>query len=261
MPNRILKESICRSDSFNSLDWFEESLFCRLIVVCDDYGRFDGRAAIIKGACFPLKDVRVNQIEKALCKLSTSGMIERYNTENGSFLRLTAWERHQSIRAKNSKYPSPDEAFVNLKANESICEHMKSDESICSRYSRIENRESINDKKDMCAKNAHDEFFDSIWKLYPVKKGKGQISDTQKKKLYRIGYDEMARAIERYKQYVESVDYLQYQNGSTFFNSGYVDYLDANYAPNKQKSKKNGFNNFKQNEYDYDDLLNKLKIN
>ncbi|MDE6938470.1 MAG: hypothetical protein K2P28_09920 [Lachnospiraceae bacterium] len=34
--------------------------FYRLIVVCDDYGRFDGRPAIIKGACFPLKEPSCN---------------------------------------------------------------------------------------------------------------------------------------------------------------------------------------------------------
>ena len=56
MPNRIIKESICRSDSIDSLSWFEEVLFYRLIVVCDDYGRFDGRPAVVKGSCFPLKD-------------------------------------------------------------------------------------------------------------------------------------------------------------------------------------------------------------
>ena len=45
MPNRILKESIRTSDTIGELSWFEEVLFYRLIVSCDDYGRFDGRTA------------------------------------------------------------------------------------------------------------------------------------------------------------------------------------------------------------------------
>lgn len=57
MPNRIIKESICRSEEIDSLSWFEEVLFYRLIVTCDDFGRYDGRAKIIKGSCFPLKDI------------------------------------------------------------------------------------------------------------------------------------------------------------------------------------------------------------
>ena len=40
----------------------------------------------------------------------------------------------------------------------------------------------------------------------------------------------MARAIDRYKADLErDSSWRKPQNGSTFFNSGYVDYLDANY--------------------------------
>lgn len=105
-------------------------------------------------------------------------------------------------------------------------------------------------------------LFERLWKLYPVKKGKGQISDAKKLKLLEIGFDEMARAIERYVAYVKSIDYLQYQNGSTFFNSGYVDYLDANYTPDSQKKgKSNQFNQFQQNEYDFAKLEDELLSN
>lgn len=110
-----------------------------------------------------------------------------------------------------------------------------------------------NNKNNMCKSDAL-ALFERLWKLYPVKKGKGQVSDAKKMKLLKIGYNEMSRAIERYKKYVESVDYLQYQNGSTFFNSGYVDYLDENYTEQKQKKIKNSFNDFPQREYDFDDL-------
>lgn len=112
-------------------------------------------------------------------------------------------------------------------------------------------------KNNMCKADAI-ALFERLWKLYPVKKGKGKVSDTQKMKLLKIGYDEMARAIERYKQYVNSVDYLQYQNGSTFFNSGYVDYLDANYTKHTQKKSKNGFNNFEHREYDFEEIERRL---
>lgn len=81
-----------------------------------------------------------------------------------------------------------------------------------------------------------DSFFESIWELYPVKKGKGQISDTKRKKLFEIGFDEMHRAINRYlKELERDSDWRKPQNGSTFFNSGYVDYLDDNFVPDAQK--------------------------
>ena len=114
-----------------------------------------------------------------------------------------------------------------------------------------------NNKNNMCKADAL-ALFERLWKLYPVKKGKEQVSDAKKLKLLKIGFDEMSRAIERYKKYVDSIDYLQYQNGSTFFNSGYVDYLDANYTEQKQKKIKNSFNDFPQREYDFDDLERQL---
>jgi len=72
-------------------------------------------------------------------------------------------------------------------------------------------------------------FFEQIWQMYPNKRGKGQVSLTQKKKLYNIGLEEMTRAINRYKKDLANEPWRKPQNGSTFFNSGYVDYLDANY--------------------------------
>jgi len=72
------------------------------------------------------------------------------------------------------------------------------------------------------------EFFEECWKLYPSKKGKGQISDSKKKEVFKIG-DEFKKCIQRYRKYVEGSSWIKYQNGSTFFNSGYIDYLDSNY--------------------------------
>lgn len=79
-------------------------------------------------------------------------------------------------------------------------------------------------------KKEANELFEQLWKAYPSKKGKAQVSDTAKARLLKIGYDEMMRAIDRYTYDLEKdFDWRKPQNGSTFFNSGYVDYLDANY--------------------------------
>lgn len=100
-------------------------------------------------------------------------------------------------------------------------------------------------------KKEANELFERLWSLYPLKKGKGSVSDTQKLKLLDIGYEEMERAISRYIRYVESVDYLHYKNGSTFFNSGYIDYLDENYTEsntgNNIRSQNNNQQSISQN--------------
>ena len=44
----------------------------------------------------------------------------------------------------------------------------------------------------------------------------------------------MAKAIERYlKDLKKDASWRQPQNGSTFFNSGYVDFLDKNFVPDE----------------------------
>lgn len=88
------------------------------------------------------------------------------------------------------------------------------------------------DKKNtMPAKADIESFFESIWKLYPNKKGKGQVSAAKRKALYEIGFDEIKRAVERYlKELEKDASWRKPQNGSTFFNSGYIDYLNANYS-------------------------------
>lgn len=141
MPNRIIKESIRTSDSINELSWFEECLFYRLIVSCDDYGRFDGRTAIIKGSCFPLKDgVTTNNIEKALSKLVSAGLMKRYVVDGKPYLSLPTWEQHQSVRAKKSKYPRPDDG--EMITDENDCKQMHADVPVFENRNPIRESES-----------------------------------------------------------------------------------------------------------------------
>lgn len=83
-----------------------------------------------------------------------------------------------------------------------------------------------------------DQFYESIWKLYPVKKGKGQVSKTKKKVLQRIGYEHIKRCIDRFVADMEDSnrDKKYWMHGSTFFNGGYVDYLDENFTNDVKKN-------------------------
>jgi len=109
MPNRILKESICTSDNLDSLGPAQERFFYRLLVQCDDYGRFDGRTLIVKSACFPLKpDVTPEDIEGWLADLVDAGLICVYDVDEKTYIQVETWEKHQHIRAKRSKFPAPN---------------------------------------------------------------------------------------------------------------------------------------------------------
>ena len=76
-----------------------------------------------------------------------------------------------------------------------------------------------------------EEFFERAWQYYPNKRGKGQVSEKSKERLMSHGWDNVKRAIDRYLEDLKKDEWRQAQNGSTFFNSGYIDYLDENYTP------------------------------
>lgn len=93
----------------------------------------------------------------------------------------------------------------------------------CEKKPKIAKPDDLNRKN--CQAEA-DAMFDSLWKLYPRKLGKGSVKPATKRRLYGIGFDRMKKAIERYKADVDGRDIQYIMYGSRFFNSGYVDYLD-----------------------------------
>lgn len=124
MPNRILKESICTSETIDDMSWFEECFFHRLLVNCDDYGRFDARPAILKSRLFPLKDrLSLKDIEGALKRLADIGCVKLYTCDSKPYLYLPTWEVHQTIRARKSRYPDPN----GVNACEINCKQMQAD--------------------------------------------------------------------------------------------------------------------------------------
>lgn len=124
MPNRIIKESICISETVDKMSWFEECFWHRLIVNCDDYGCMDARPKILKAKLFPLKDrLTIKDVEDALHKLADIGCVRLYECDSKPYLYLPSWEAHQKVRAKKRKYPDPN----NVKSSEIICEQLQAD--------------------------------------------------------------------------------------------------------------------------------------
>ena len=81
-----------------------------------------------------------------------------------------------------------------------------------------------------------------IWELYPVKKGKTKALKSIDKLLKTYTKDELIRCIERYKNSkpeFKNGDFTYMQHGSTFFNSGYEDYIGKNYQEPNLKDEYN----------------------
>ena len=110
MPNRILKESVCTSPNIERLTWFEEVCFYRMLVQCDDYGRLDARASMLRARLFPLReDVEREALEQAVDRLEAMGLIERYQVAGLPYLQVSTWDKHQRVRTKRRRFPGPEE--------------------------------------------------------------------------------------------------------------------------------------------------------
>lgn len=128
MPNRVIKETIHTSETVNRMTDFQFRLWVSLITYVDDFGRGDARAAVIKGACFPLRErVTVKDIDAALRDLAGIGCVGLYEVDGKPYLYFPTWESHQSIRNQRSKYPAPEDG----KQIESNCMQLKSIENNC----------------------------------------------------------------------------------------------------------------------------------
>ncbi|WP_279193885.1 conserved phage C-terminal domain-containing protein [Holdemania massiliensis] len=109
MPSRIIKESICTSETLAALSAEAERLFYRIIVKCDDYGCYYGSRQIIKNTCFPLIASCISDEEfyNNIGELEAAGLIEFYTVNNREYLHVVTWANHQQIRSKKPKFPQP----------------------------------------------------------------------------------------------------------------------------------------------------------
>lgn len=250
MPNRILKESICTSDSIESLKPFEETFFYRLIVNCDDYGRFDARIKILKNKLFPLKDGITNKnVEDALRRLASLGLVVLYESDGKPFLFLPTWENHQQVRAKRSKYPVPDIYGYHVISDAPVIQSESESES------ESESNITPSGGSEPVKKATLAEDFERLWKLYPKKQGKDRAFNDFKKAL-KDGFtvEEIEKGINDYCFYIKQkgVEQQFVKHGSTWFHGKH--WLDDYTIVNDNRSKKRVFNNFEGRKIDYAEL-------
>ena len=78
-------------------------------------------------------------------------------------------------------------------------------------------------------KNIYAQKIDDLWLLYPNKKGKKTAYKKIESLLGEYSFEELKRCVQRYSREIQGVEKQFIKHGSTFFTSGYIDYLDANY--------------------------------
>ena len=207
MPNRIIKESICTSENIDALSAFEETFFIRLIVNCDDFGRMDARPKLLASKLYPLRDVKPAQMENCLISLAKHGLITLYTVGDHDYLQMATWGKHQQVRNKKSRYPSPDDGICKeLKSIDIHCNQKKSNDSNCisnpiqSNTNPILSESESESNGTSAVANDLTEMFNRFWKAYPRKESKPDA----KRAFQKIKPDEellqtILNAIDRWK--------------------------------------------------------------
>lgn len=164
------------------------------------------------------------QARTALDKLKATNEITVETTNKYSVITIVNWGCYQDLTGNDVCRATDKPTYEQPTDNQQITNNQP-------HLNNVNNDENVNNnnKNTMCKAEAL-ALFERLWQIYPNKKGKGQVSETQKKRLLSIGEPALVKAIERYSaELKKDADWRKPQNGSTFFNSGYVDYLDANY--------------------------------
>lgn len=196
--------------------------------ITQEYGEFlFGRESWSK-----LLQVPEQRLRTLMKKFEKEGMIRK--TEKGNS-RCTVYlvcnyekfnhSCNQHSNQQDSLQPQSIEDNANQHSNHDSNQRLTGEQPATNHNK--EYNKNIEEDKTISKKDVS-KFFEKIWEFYPVKKGKASVSDKQKRVLYDIGYEELKRCFDRYVASKES--WKAYQQGSTFFNSGYVDYLDKNYS-------------------------------
>lgn len=194
MPNRIIKDSITKSEKLSELTDFQFRLWVHLITYVDDYGRGDARPAIIRGACFPLRDRMTNKdIEKGLADLAGAGCVGLYKVDGKPYLYFPNWEKHQRVRQKVSKCPAPEDCDEEL-------QDAANGGELPQDAARIQNPnpESESRIQNPNTREERGTGFEEFWKVYPRKEGKQKARQAFEK--VTVPLETLLQALEQQKQ-------------------------------------------------------------
>lgn len=195
----------------NKLTWMEKLFLVEINSLDNEEGCFASNSYL--GDFFNLSNGRVSQIIKSL--LEKEYLSAEYEMEGKEVKR-----RILRILNTGIKY-SKQVGIKNIKAGIKNIkqEYLENDKDNNTIFNN-----TINKNKNI---GEVDDFFESVWSLYPNKLGKTKVSKKSKKELMKLGFDTIKKTIEKYSSV--KPEWKQYQHGSTFFNGGYVDYLESNY--------------------------------
>lgn len=229
---RMISMTIVDSDVFTDMPLSSQCLYFHLNMKADDDGFVGNPKRITRSIGATDDDLNILKAKKFILAFDSGVIVIKH------------WRMHNTLsygRYHETSYLE-EKSMLLLKDNGaySFTHGVPIDDSrLTEQAGRQSSKRIVEKQRTNADKNSKEDisnFFESVWKLYPIKKGKGQVSISKKKELQKIGYEQIARCVERFIGDMQGRDKQYWMHGSTFFNSGYVDYLDENYDSACQNS-------------------------
>lgn len=235
-------------------EWYENTNVFRLFYHCLLHTNLEDKRYCgkeIKAGQFVSSITRISaetgltesQVRTALKKLKETGYISTKSTNKYTIYTVNEYQKYIDCGQVAETTTEENKVVENGTKMEQTEEKAK---------------ETCEKSKENCEKSNKKAFidcFEKLWKQYPNKRGKGQVSDAKKKTLYEIGEEKIERALKRYLDDLsKDSSWRKPQNGSTFFNSGYVDYLDENYEKPPEPQRNPASILACERDYDFDSL-------
>ena len=148
MADRILRSRALSSESLDKLTPSAEVLFYRLLLVGDDFGRFEADVRLLLAKCYPLKvgDKKLSDVASDFDDLERAGIVGRYVHDGRTYGYFTNWKKYNTPRAKASKFPDPDS-----------CERLQTSANTCKQIPPDSDSDSDSDSKaDLRARDPRD---------------------------------------------------------------------------------------------------------
>lgn len=190
-----------------------------------------------------LCDQPLNVMRIALKTLEQFGMIEPHET---GMIEIVNWDKHQNVdgmekirlqnRERKKRFDLKKKAESLGIEPKGLPDNINELEGIVSNVTvtfgnATEEEEDKEEDKNIKSIKKHEAkaFFERVWKLYPLKRGKTSVSQTTKEKLLKEGFEAIEAAINNYQKELEFNDWQKMMNGSTFFNGRWQDYRPENF--------------------------------
>lgn len=164
------------------------------------------------------KGISTQNVRTALDKFKKYEFLTNESTKTGRLVTIVNWGLYQG-----------EDEQPNKAINKELTKNQQST-----------NKELTPNKNDKNDKNGKEDIntiekpsteAECIWNLYIKKEGKASALKSIPKLLKTISKEELIRAVERYnnKCIKEKTERKFIKQGSTFFNGGYMDYLDSSF--------------------------------